>query len=211
MTRISLLALVLAATIPFWPAAARTQAPGIRGGVPDSMLVARYLASVGFELDSIYATAGPFTAVHARNGTVHRLVVLSLANGEVTQLREPLEIRTAKSSTAWVSLRSDEVIDALVYTEEDYLEGLIGTRVFASVDSSFIHIYSDPIFSCVPARPRDLDGDGVVELVTFHEQLTVVANCDDLMALFAFEERFGVKPAFPRILKWNGLDRKSVV
>jgi hypothetical protein len=151
----------------------------------------------------IMAAEGGYYAAVAMKDSIRAFFVLMATNGDsLLLIDDPLELayRARPDEVEWLNLQGDRV-DAVRITFDNPIEGLIGTSVDAIISDRLVSIYRDGAGGCKAAELVDVDGDGIVELLSYHEDPSE-QQCGDSCEL-ELRERFGMPAGWVRVHKWG--------
>lgn len=176
----------------------------------DSVRLAAYLNASRYELDRIMDQRSRHFAVLAssqQNNT--DLFLLLVTDTTVFLLAEPEPISQYgpfwPESGEWHSTSSSDV-DTFIYSWNLAVEMLIGSTVYVKEDSRFAVAFRDGAGTCKPSQLRDVDNDGLRELVTYADTLSDITQgwaCRTPACLDPLETDFDIVPA------WYGIRRRT--
>jgi hypothetical protein len=170
----------------------------------DSAKVASFLDRQGYTLRLIMTAEDGYYAAVAMKDSITAFFVLIATNADsLLFMEDPLELvyRHRPDEAEWLSLKGDPV-DAVRITFDNPVEGLIGTTVDAIVSDTLVSIYKDGPDGCKAAELVDVNRDGIVELLSYHEDPSE-RQCGDSCE-FELRERFGMPAGWVRVHKWDG-------
>jgi hypothetical protein len=170
----------------------------------DSAKVVRFLDRQGYALRMIMAAKdGYYAAVAMRDSSTAFLVLIGSNGDSLLFLEDPQELtyRYGPDEVEWLTLQGNQV-DAVRITFDNSVEGLIGTTVDGISKNRLVPIYRDGSDGCKAAELVDVDGDGTLELLSYHEDPSK-PYCGDSCE-FELRERFGMPAGWVRVDKWDG-------
>jgi hypothetical protein len=167
--------------------------------------VKKFMDDSGYSLTEVMDHAGRYYAVLGRRAadSGSSLVALMVADDSVGFLHDPWELREYEQlpSVRWVSLDGGPA-DVLAVTYDDMVEGPTFTVLFRIESGELKMIFNDENAGCLPARLRDLDDDGVLELISYEEDPSE-RNCTGLCQL-GLRTFYGMTAAWARVRRWTG-------
>jgi hypothetical protein len=171
----------------------------------DSSAIAGFLREFNYTVVSFLAEEERYYAALAADTTSAEryLLFMRVQSDSVAFLLDPIGLGWAGPPrvTSWVRLRGAE-IDGVLISFDDIVEASVATLVYELSDDHLTRIYTDHRV-CRPAELRDLDIDGVPELVSYVEDPLNGRDCARSCYL-ALLSKFDVLPAWVRIQRWDG-------
>lgn len=172
----------------------------------DSARVRAFLERHGFLLDSALAVDETDVAVLARKrgvpDTFYVAAVRVRGNSAAFLVApEQLELPSALPEVKWGRLTPTPT-KVLMYRYDAAVEGLADAKIHVIRDGRVVSTTTDSDVVCVPAELRDVNGDGIVELVSYPED-PLQRNCANQCQSMLWRE-FEIEPAWVRVRAWEG-------
>lgn len=168
-------------------------------------VVARFARQQGWILLRILATHDSVALIGVRSAdsTGAAVVAVRRSGGGIARIGTaiPLEFYEPFPSAMWFELGPRSPL-GLSTTYFAPVEGVMWTGVYVVQGGELKRTFGDAGGTCKPAELRDVNGDGIVEVVSYTESSMDFA-CDD-ECLETLRRVADVEPAWVEILQWSG-------
>src|SRR6266576_2367365 len=167
----------------------------------DARAATALLHRQGFKVERLAASRPPFYAFIAR-GHDDSLpsVVVARTGRDPALMGKPLALgRFLPPNVRWVQLPDSVLLLQLAY--DNLVEGMVGTTLYRIYDDSVVKFFTDGRDACAPASLKDLNSDGVPELVVRSEDPSH-GDCGEQCEM-TITESFHVTPGWVQVRQWH--------
>jgi hypothetical protein len=155
----------------------------------------------GFKVERLAASRPPFYAFIARaHDDSLPNVVVARTGHDAAVIGKPLALgQFLPSAVRWVQLPDSILLLQVAF--DNVVEGMVGTTLYRIHGDSVLKVFADGRDACAPASLRDLNGDGVPELLVRSEDPSH-GDCGEQCEM-TITESFKVTPGWVQVRQWR--------